>query len=175
VSNNVIVFWQSLPTRNTIITIVAFATLATAFVFFLIGINRATDPNPNREANLARLAAEQREDVIPQYDANNTAIVTLREGQKSGAVILKEVTWFDEVKIDLLQTSPTTGGPNLVPSVLRAGDEVGSCEYHEIRLLNFTADTATFRFVAGGFCGGYCWHMYQPETYDDYVASLSTS
>lgn len=163
-------------TRNTAIIALAFGVLSAVFVLFLIGVNRATDPNPNREANLARLAAmRQEEDVVPQYDANNTAIVTLREGQKSGAVIFKEVTWFGEVKIDLLQTLPVTGGPSLVPSVLRAGDTVWSCEYDEIRLLNFTADTATFRFVAGGFCGGYCWHMYQPETYDDYVASLSAS
>jgi hypothetical protein len=165
-----------LLTRNTAIIALAFGVMSAVFVLFLIGVNRATDPNPNREANLARLAAmRQEEDVIPQYDANNTAIVTLREGQKSGAVIFKEVTLFGEVKIDLLQTLPVTGGPSLVPSVLRAGDRVGSCEYDEIRLLNFTADTATFRFVAGGFCGGYCWHMYQPETYDDYVTSLSAS
>jgi hypothetical protein len=116
---------------------------------------------------------QQEEDVKPQYDSNDTAIVTLREGQKSGPVIFREVNWFGEVEIDFIQAVRITDDI-VVPTTMRQGDVVSSCAYQEIRLLNVTADTATFKFVnGGGFCGGYCWHMYQPEIYDDYVAGLT--
>lgn len=165
-----------MASRDTVLIVAVLGLLSAVFVLFMVGITRALDPNPDREENLRRLAViELEEDVKPQYNSDDTAIVTLIAGQKSGPVIFKEITWFGEVKIDLLRTLPITGGPSLVQSVMRPGDTAYSCEYREIRLLNNTADTATFRFVAGGFCGGYCWHMYQPEIYDDYIGALSAS
>lgn len=157
-----------MTSKNTVIIVIAFGVLAIVFVFFLIGVNRATDPNPNREADLRRLAAVQREeDVRPEYDANDTAIVTLREDQKSGPVIVKEISASGEVKINLLRYGLDEG---LVTTVLHRGERAFSCPYDEIRLLRVPDETATFRFklVKGSYCP-ICWHMYQPEIYGDYI------
>ncbi|MCI0558605.1 MAG: hypothetical protein MN733_08925 [Nitrososphaera sp.] len=152
-------------TKNTVIIVGALGILATVFVFFLIGFNRATDPNPNREADLQRLAFVSRpEDVKPQYDANNTAIVTLKVNQKSGPLIVKEFTWFGEVKIDVLTYASCD--TRVVQDVLQSGDLADSCGSIQVRLLNMTADSATFEFVETGSsygCCPYCWHMYRAE------------
>ncbi len=89
---------------------------------------------------------------------NDTAIVSVKEGQKSGPVIVTHVEPDGRVNIDLLQGWVT--GISVVPTVLHVGDVSWSCGYREIRLVNVTADAATFKFVKGGACG-YCRHMYR--------------
>ena len=163
---------HDLPSRDTVLIVAALGVVSAVFVLFMVGVTRALDPYPQREADLRRLALIERpDDVVPMY-VNDTAIVSVKEGQKSGPVVLNEVTWFGEVKIDLF--APGIGGTILLPTTMHEGDIVSSCAYQEIRLLNATDDTATFKFVnGGGFCGGYCWHMYQPEIYDEYIGALS--
>jgi hypothetical protein len=153
---------------------VSFAILAAVFVLFLVGINRASDPS--QETSLQRQSFMNRpEDVVPLYDVNDTAIVTLKVNQKSGPIILKEITLFGEVKVDSLTDSCDI---QVVQDVLQTGETVDSCWSVKTRLLNKTTDTATFEFVRGldtyGCCP-YCWHMYQSEIYDEYVAALTAS
>lgn len=137
-------------TRNTAIIVLAFGVLSAVFVLFLIGVNRATDPNPNREADLKRLAMQRPDDIVPTYE-NDTAIVTLRQGEKSGPLIVTE-TRQDRVKIELMQY----GSERIVPAVLRIGDEAPfAWGYKEIVLLDATRDSATFKFVKGSLCPGY--------------------
>lgn len=137
--------------RNTAIIIVTFGVLSAIVVLFFIGVYRVTDPDPNREIRLQTQSFINRsEDVKPQYDANNTAIVTLKVNQKSEIIILRELTWFHEAKIDVLQNNNFKG--RVVPVVMQIADTTGSCDFGSIRLLNMTSDTATFRFVKSGQC-----------------------
>lgn len=101
-------------------------------------------------------AWEKPDDVVPNYE-NNTAIVTLRQGQKSGPVIVDYIRPTGEVMIERI--TPHAVGFSLVPVVMYEGETTSSCNAR-ITLLDTSSNSATFEIVLTGGPCPICWHVF---------------
>jgi hypothetical protein len=146
-----------LVAKDTIILAAAIGSIAAILVVFIVGVTGILDPK----------TANRRDDVSLDF-VDGTAVVTLKQGQKSGPVIVTDIYVSNlrgEVKINRLDNTPT--GIAVKPIVMRVGDQTQSeqaqmCSYSQITLLNLTSNTATFEITRFGGCP-YCWHMYRGE------------
>lgn len=101
-------------------------------------------------------AWQRPDDVTPNYE-NSTAVVTLRQGQKSGPVIVDYIRPTGEVRIERL--TPNVFDVDLVLVTMYAGDTTASCDAR-ITLLDTAPDSATFEItLTGGPCP-ICWHIF---------------
>lgn len=140
--------------QDTLILVVVIGSISAILVLFIVTVTGALQPSPS-------IIRARHDDVKLDFDATGTAIVTLQEGQKSGPVIVTYIEPYNAVTTAILTPTPAT--IEIVQVALYVGDDTNTCAYQEIRLLNVSADTATFKLVRGGGCP-YCWHMYNPET-----------
>lgn len=163
-----------LATRETVIIVVVICALSTAFAFFMIGIAA----HSSRSSNAADWSRQ--DDATLNFE-NGTAIVTVREGQKAGPIIVNLIrpdgrVVFDEIDEEMPTMLPT-GGATTVCEFLVDAAEIASD--YRIEVLDVTSKTARFEITKGDYCfedGGppyYCWHMYHSEIYDDYIAALT--
>lgn len=137
-----------------------------------------------RSSTSAVLPDWSRQDDVALNFKNDTAIVTLREGQKAGPIIVNLIRPDRRVVFDEIDEE--------VPTVLRTGGATTVCEQvsaaasseqvpaltpgYRVEVLEVTSETARFEItkkVCCLECRPICWHIYQPEIYDKYIASLT--
>lgn len=138
--------------KDTLILVATIGSISAILVIFIASVTGALQPRPSIPA------WAREDDVTPTY-VNDTATVTLREGQKSGPIIVTFIKPNGRVVFDTISDVET-------PVVLSTGEATRTCDYHMV-LLNVTTDTVTFEITRGDYCfeGGYpyCWHMYNPK------------
>jgi hypothetical protein len=78
----------------------------------------------------------RQDDVKAEFDDNGTAIVTLREGEKSTPIIVDYIDLTDGAQLTILQSSKTHAYKQ---EYLRAGEGVFTCDF-KITALDVTQD-----------------------------------